>query len=214
MLTNEVEAGRESISCAWCSGSIPIDKDRVKLDPCGHVLCTFCALKSHAERGCKCQKCPLASCRKPTTKNKYIFAGDGSTKALNTEVNDGILKDDAPMQWLIKHYGDKIRESDQHQGVVLSCSKVDLNSAGKLRSRTVTSTIMLRRYKVKSKEVYEAIDHMKALVEVGDFFAYLHHPIVCASNTLEKNLPVLSPSCKSFGRFKVTNVCKAYRSQK
>jgi UDP-N-acetylglucosamine transferase subunit ALG13 len=115
---------------------------------------------------------------------------------LNTRVADDVLKNNAPVQWLVKKYRDKVvagKQDGGYQAVALSCTKLELNESGKLGTKTVTSTLLLKRIKVKSKTVYEVEDHMQGLIEVGDFFSFLYHPIVCTSNTLSKDLPVLSP---------------------
>lgn len=126
--------------------------------PCSHLLCTFCVLKSHTERGCKHQKCPVRDCKQPTSSNKYIFADSGESKTLSTTVDDAELKNNSPIQWLVKKYRDTILQNTQeYQAVALSCSKLELNEqSGKLRSRTVTSTLLLKRRKIKTKTAYEA----------------------------------------------------------
>jgi hypothetical protein len=196
VLTNELIINESTTLCAACSHSIPTRANRVRLMPCTHLLCMFCVLKSHADRGCKCHKCPVSDCKRPTSSNKYIYADSAETKTLNTRVADDVLKNNAPVQWLVKKYRDKVvagKQDGGYQAVALSCTKLELNESGKLGTKTVTSTLLLKRIKVKSKTVYEVEDHMQGLIEVGDFFSFLYHPIVCTSNTLSKDLPVLSP---------------------
>jgi hypothetical protein len=150
-------------------------------------------LKSHVERGCKHQKCPVRDCKQPTSSNKYIFADSGESKTLSTTVDDAELKNNVPLQWLTKKYrGTILHNTQEYQAVALSCSKVELNESGKMHSKTVTSTLLIKQRKVKTKTVYEVVNHIQAVIEVGDFFSFLYHPIVCTSNTLARDLPVFS----------------------
>jgi hypothetical protein len=64
----------------------------------------------------------------------------------------------------------------------------------KIKTDTTTSTFVLRVTNAKGgKKSYEVINNMQALIEVGNFFSVLHHPIACASMDPEGDLPVLSP---------------------
>jgi ABC-type uncharacterized transport system ATPase subunit len=105
--------------------------------------------------------------------------------ASSLQVDDAELKNNSPLQWLTKKYRNTIlQNTHDYQAVALSCSKLELNKSGKMRSKTVTSTLLIKQRKVKTKTVYEVENHMQALIEVRDFFSSLYHPIVCTSNTL------------------------------
>ena len=54
----------------------------------------------------------------------------------------------------------------EHTRVTSSCTivhKLELNESGKMGSKTVTSTLLLKQRKVKTKNVYEVKNHMQAL---------------------------------------------------
>lgn len=185
------------IQCCKCCKSIPTDVDRVKLEPCGHVLCVFCALESHSLRGCKQHKCTVSGCSNPITNhNRYIFAADGSSRVLNTTIDEQEMRHNTPLEWLKKTHRNEIKASGEHQAVVLYCAKVQLKEGchDKIKTDTTTSTFVLRVTNAKGgKKSYEVINDMRALIEVGNFFSVLHHPIACASMDPEGDLPVLSP---------------------
>jgi hypothetical protein len=119
-------------------------------------------------------------CEKPTTSNKYIRARDGLVKSFSTAVKEEDMKNHTPTEWLINHHKSEIKATNQHnQAFVLSASMAEMNEAGELCIDTITSSFVLQVNQLKTKGgsdgvSYTVLNPMRALVEVGVFFSFLH----------------------------------------
>jgi len=181
---------RDVIQCDCCSETIPSTADRVRISPCGHQLCTFCALQSQITRGSKPHNCPATNCNCYSTRCTYLRADSTDISIDNKMIgSDKYVRDRLPFDYLIDTHRDNLRNNNEV--VVLHCTKAKLLESGGLKVNTVTSTLVIQRDTTNNTEV--VANHMRALVEVQNFFAFLHSPIFMTSNTDEDCPPVLSP---------------------
>jgi hypothetical protein len=105
--------------------------------------------------------------------------------------DDQHVKRHLPTVWLKQQHQAEIKKTPENEGVVISCSKIQKKKNGMLDVKTITSTFIIRH---QAGMPAKALDPTRALVEVGNFFSFLHAPLVETSlfnDILE--LPVLSP---------------------
>lgn len=69
----------DALTCQACLTSIRFAADRVKVLPCDHILCAFCALRSQISRGFRRHKCPARGCGCLSRGNCYVKGTGGST---------------------------------------------------------------------------------------------------------------------------------------
>lgn len=187
-----------TLDCLVCQTNIPSTVDYVINQPCHHIICLLCTIKSQVERGCLPQICPVANCRCFTKEIEYIHCDNKGTKENTTEIlrnpnigNENYVKQHLPVHWLKQRHNNELMESSSNEGIVISCTKIQRNDEdGKFEKKTITSTFVLSH---KVGTPIEVLDQDRALSEVGNIFAFLHGPIVVPSNPNNLHLPVLSP---------------------
>ncbi len=62
----------------------------------------------------------------------------------------------------------------ENDGVIISCSKIGQKENGKLDIKTITSTFIIKH---REGMPAKALDPNRALVEVGNIFAFMHSPL-------------------------------------
>ena len=186
---------RQSVRCAKCDKSLPSDADHIKIHPCKHALCTVCAYRSQIDRGSKPHQCPVPSCNCYSTKSEYCYGHPANNN--DNEMIDNVIigdsefvKNNLPLEYLKQRHANEIREDKQHEAIVLHCSKAKLDGDGYLVVQSVTSTLVIKK---TTKDDVAILNNNQALIEIQNFFGFLHYPIVRTSNTDETHPPVLSP---------------------
>ena len=186
---------RQSVRCAKCDKSLPSDADHIKIHPCKHALCTVCAYRSQIDRGSKPHQCPVPSCNCYSSKSEYCYGHP--TNNNDNEMIDNVIigdsefvKNNLPLEYLKQRHANEIREDKQHEAIVLHCSKAKLDGDGYLVVQSVTSTLVIKK---TTKDDVAILNNNQALIEIQNFFGFLHYPIVRTSNTDETHPPVLSP---------------------
>lgn len=186
---------RQSVRCAKCDKSLPSDADHIKIHPCKHALCTVCAYRSQIDRGSKPHQCPVPSCNCYSSKSEYCYGHP--TNNNDNEMIDNVIigdneyvKNNLPLEYLKQRHANEIREDKQHEAIVLHCSKAKLDTEGYLVVQSVTSTLVIKK---TTKDDVAILNNNQALIEIQNFFGFLHYPIVRTSNTDETHPPVLSP---------------------
>jgi hypothetical protein len=137
--------------------------------------------------------CPVDGCNCYSRKLEYVRTGARMPIAIINRVigDDQYVKQHLPTVWLKQQHQTEIKETPENEGVVISCSKIWQKRNGMLDVKTITSTFIIRH---QAGMPAEALYPTRALVEVGNFFSFLHAPLVETSlfnDILE--LPVLSP---------------------
>ena len=181
-------------TCQACQSTILSIADHYAVQPCGHTLCNVCLIKSHIERGCKPHTCPIAGCHCYSTGILHLHGGSGNESTLirNRVVgNADYVKSHLPVTWLKEQHCNEIEASEKNEGIVLSCTKIQQSTNGKVTRNSMTSTFVLHHKGVNMP--IEILDRDRALEEIGRFFGFLHEPIAQASNCLVHEQPVMSP---------------------
>jgi hypothetical protein len=105
--------------------------------------------------------------------------------------DDQYIKRHLPMLWYKQQHQSEITETQENEGIIISCSKIHQKENGKLDVKTITSTFVIKH---REGMLAKALDPNRALVEVGNIFSFMHSPLAETSyfNNIHE-LPVLSP---------------------
>ena len=84
----------------------------------------------------------------------------------------------------------ELKDHPENEGIVLFSGRGYQNSDGNYETKIVSSTFVLTEMKEGKVEV---LNPNRAVVEIANFFATLHRPLLKASLPLQKHLPMMSP---------------------
>ena len=184
------DGGRKNQSqCANCGSSIADNSGLFRFLPCQHEVCPLCAYTSQVNRGSNAHKCPVEGCRQYSTSCDYVVSGVTKKNIPNKASNDPEwLKTNNPREYLVQQHLPEFNRRAANGAISLSCTKLFVE-AERLKSKTVTSTFSYKKDKDGS---YEILNPQRAIMGLRLFGAYLHGPIVIASNG-PKEVPVMSP---------------------
>jgi len=133
------------IPCEACHQNIPPAENYIIVQPCMHILCQLCTIKSQVERGCEPHKCPVGNCNCFSTAIEFVHCGgdgtDHPTIIANPVVgSENFIRQHLPIHWLKQQHDDALRESSNNEGIVISCTKLRRLANSKYEKKTITST--------------------------------------------------------------------------
>ena len=119
----------------------------------------------------------------------YVVGGKTKESIPNKASNDpGYLRVNAPREYLIQQHLSEFKSKAANGAISLLCTKLSVK-AGRLKAKTVTSKFS---YNNNRDGTYVILNPQRAIMELRFFGAYLHGPIVIASNG-PKEVPFMCP---------------------
>ena len=184
----------DMLLCQNCFTGIPHTADHALIQPCEHTLCNFCSIKSLYDRGCNPHKCPVDNCGCISTRFQFVRGQNGDSTTIYNPYPEEHFIANVPVYRLGKQHRDLIFESEDNEGIAISCYKVRKTNGGSLNVKHCTATfVLLNKEDEKTNEPVKVYDQTRALEEVGNVFTSMHSPIAKASMDFITDPPVLSP---------------------